>query len=515
MKFLTKGCDNIKTINKFNNKKLILILLIPVIFVMQYYFFKVGIISPMVKGIEFEIIKGEYVKEIDKFVMKLDDTITFSSGDYIKIPSYSKEPDIWIQTLDEKNVLSIDGNDITSMKEGYSTIGIMKGSNVVKKVDILVIDPYVEDLIPSIDGDLYYVGDIADIDTEVLVDYDKFETKKPVTYESSNENVIKIEDNKIVANGVGNAVLYVESGDRKEVVKEFDIVAQISQIKIQDKLNLVIGEKYKLNPQIITSPVNLKHGDIKYQFADRKLDIQRAISVDNYGNLVALREGQEEINIICQNKIKTITIDVKQPPVEEQKVENLQVSYEIIDNKIKLSLIWDYIDNINKYDIYTKNNLTQEEFELYESIDILEPELLDDKKVRVEIIKDLDESEDINLDIYVVGIKGDESTKQSSTVNINLSEDITIKTVKNLDYTINDKSIYLKWDAINIPNVNYSIYVRNNKLEDDGFVLQESNILLNEYILNSELEEFDYDIYVVANKDDKISKQSNIINIKK
>lgn len=82
-----------KSLNK--DKKIILLcLFIPLLFVAQYYVFKVGVISPMIKGVNIKIIEGEYIQDIDKYVVKLGDDVVLSAGDYIKIPQYAKDPKI-------------------------------------------------------------------------------------------------------------------------------------------------------------------------------------------------------------------------------------------------------------------------------------------------------------------------------------------------------------------------------------------------------------------------------------
>ena len=89
----------------------------------------------MIKGAEIEIVNGDYIKDIDKYIIKLNETIDLSDGDYIKIPSYAKEPNIWFNVLDNSGVLKLEGNKITAMKEGISSIAIMKNSRILKKAD--------------------------------------------------------------------------------------------------------------------------------------------------------------------------------------------------------------------------------------------------------------------------------------------------------------------------------------------------------------------------------------------
>lgn len=73
------------------------------------------------------------------------------------------------------------------------------------------MDPEVEDLNVCLDGDLKYVGDKAELSSSVQVDYKEFNNTYKVTYESSNENVLRIANNKVEAVGVGRATIYAKS----------------------------------------------------------------------------------------------------------------------------------------------------------------------------------------------------------------------------------------------------------------------------------------------------------------
>lgn len=73
------------------------------------------------------------------------------------------------------------------------------------------------------------------------VDYDKFKEKQLVTYESSNENIIKIEGNVVEAVGVGKASLYIKAGD-KETVFDYNIQAKIAKISIPSTIKIAQNE---------------------------------------------------------------------------------------------------------------------------------------------------------------------------------------------------------------------------------------------------------------------------------
>ena len=89
-----------KKLNK-REKIVLMSILLPLLFVTQYYIFKLGIISPMIKGVNIKIIQGEYIQDIDKYVVKLGDEVTLSAGDYIKVPNYAKDPKIKFSILNK------------------------------------------------------------------------------------------------------------------------------------------------------------------------------------------------------------------------------------------------------------------------------------------------------------------------------------------------------------------------------------------------------------------------------
>ena len=73
--------------------------------------------------------------------------------------------------------------------------------------------------------------------------------------------------------------------------------------------------------------------------------------------------------------------------------------------------------------------------------------------------------------------------------------------------------VTLTWDKLNIKDVTYSVYIKDNKNGENGFILYENSLQEN-YISIPIKEDFNIDVYVIGSKDGKFSKQSNIINVK-
>lgn len=428
------------------DKKIIfIVVLLPLLFFVQYYLFKSGEIPPMIKGVNIKIIEGEYIQDIDKYVVKLGDNVVLSAGDYIKIPGYAKDPNIKFTILDNTKTIKLKNNSnkekntviLKALKTGYTSVAIMQNSRVLQKATIRVVDPSIEDLNVSVDGTLKYVGDEAEISSSVEVDYKEFNNSYNVTYESSNENVLQVINNKIKAVGVGKATVYAKSKDKVEA-RRYNIVARLKGIEINNSFDIAVGEAIKLKPKIITAPKNLTPPKTSYKFSQSKLPVERAVTFEDDGTIVGIRQGSEKITISCgegENKrIEVVTINVKEGTLENSMVRNLYSKYIIEDNKLKIALSWDILNGATNYDIYIKDDIKGDsKFELYKSI--TQESFLKNSNIMINI--ELDEDiEEIAYEIYVVG-RNEEGTSKPS--NIESIKDTIIKDEEDADETEDEK----------------------------------------------------------------------------
>lgn len=504
-----------KSIKNINYKLITITISIPLLLIGQYYLFKFGVIKPMIKGIEVEVEQGDYIKDIDKFIIKLNDTVILSTGKYVVIPPYAKKPHIYFKSLDNSNILSIRGNELKANKEGTAVIGVMKNSRVIKKINIKVVNPKVEDLTVTLDHQLKYVGESAKINSEIQVDYEKFKESKKITYESTDKSILKVEGDIVEAIGVGKASLHIKAGN-KETVFDYNIKAKVEKISIPSTIKIVENETKKLNPNIITTPQGLKHEKIKYELVDRKVSLGYAISLSNDGTITGLKEGSEKVRIICGNKQKIVTIKVEKQSIVDKMIEDIQVTYEIIKGKLLIDISWNYIKGINNYEIFLKNNsLGDLDYKIFKSLKI-DKSNISNNRVSTKIEVDLFEDNIPSLSLYVIGKKDNIITKKSNIVNLPVTENIEYEAVENLVGQINneDNVVNIKWDRLDLKDVMYSVYIKNNKNGENGFTLYENNLQDN-FISIPIDERFDIDIYVIGSKNGKFSKHSNIINLKK
>lgn len=494
-------------------KKIAIIISIPLLLIAQYYLFSSGILRPMLKGIEIQIVSGDYIPDIDKYVVQIDETVKLSMGKYIKIPNYSKEPILTFRVLDNKDVLSIEGDEMTGLKEGYASIGVMHGDSLLKKATIKVVKPKVENLELIIDEDLVYVGDIAKLSSKVETDYKQFDDLSKVDYYSSNEDVLTIENNKVKAVGIGTATVYAKYGEDEDP-RTFNIRARVASINIENKIEIEEGQTAKLNPKIITSPKGLKHPKIEYALVGSKLPISRAIALYSDGTIVGLQEGEEEIKITCGNKDLIITVKVNKVSIENKKIENLEVREEIVGNNLILTATFDYIKGVNDYELYLRNNsLNEKEFNAVQNVTVKDDNSGIPTRIEITYQIDISNLEEIDIELFVVGLNENGKTQPSDIKRIRYPKES--ESIKNLmGYFDNDNNIIkITWDPINIDGVTYNIYAKDNLKNEDKFTLVGEGSTDSEYTINTTGESIELEVYIEAEYNGKIIK-SNTITIK-
>lgn len=409
-----------KDFNK-NKKIILLIIIIPLLLVGQYFMFSKGIISPLVKGVEIKIIGGNYIKDLDKYIVKQGDEVEISAGNYVKIPGYAKDPELWFNVLDDTCIAEIKGNKMKALKEGYTSVAVMKGSRLIKKAMIKIVNPDVESLDLDLSDSLKYVGDKATITSSVAIsNYKKFEDTYKTKYLSSDESVIKIDGDNAMAVGVGSATISGECGG-KTVEIPLKIEAKIAKLEVPKEFVLEEGQTAIIKPKVTTSPKGLKPPKVEYKYSTKKKKDERAAYVSEGGQISAVREGTENIVVSCGQKSATVKITVKKRSIKNSSIKNINYSYNVEENKIKIEISWDSLDGIKAYDIHAKKQ-DDEEYEVLKTIPQSEEK---EGKVSTTIEIELsendeneEESNEKSLDMYIVGVGENESTKPSEKIII-------------------------------------------------------------------------------------------------
>lgn len=403
---------------KESKKLVLLIVIIPLLLVGQYFMFSKGVISPLVKGVEIKIIGGNYIKELDKYVIKLGDDVEISAGNYVKIPGYAQDPKLWFNALDDNGIIEIKDNKITALKEGYTSVAVMKGTRVIKKAMLKVVNPDVESLDIDVSDELKYVGDKANITSSVAIsDYQKFKDTYKTKYLSSNESVLKIDGDEVEAVGVGTATISGECGG-KTVEIPLKIEAKVAKLEVAKEFILEEGQNANINPKITTTPKGLKAPDVEYKYTTKKKKDERAAYVSSKGQISAVREGTEKIIVSCGEKKESIKITVKKRSIKNSSIKNINYSYNIEEGKMKLEISWDSLENIKSYDIYVKGS--EDNYDVLKSIPQSEER---EGKISTNLEFDLDEDGNKYLDIYIVGNGEEESTKPSEKIVIEYNKE--------------------------------------------------------------------------------------------
>lgn len=397
-----------------NKKLMILIVLIPILLVGQYFMFSRGLISPIVKGVEIKIIGGNYIKDLDKYIIKLGDDVEISAGNYVKIPGYSKDPKLWFNVLDDKGIIEIKDSKITALKEGYTSVAVMKGKRVLKKAMLKVVNPDVENLDMDISNKLKYVGDSATITSSVdISNYKKFKDTYKAKYKSSDNSILKVNGDKVEAVGVGTATISGKCED-KIVEIPLKIEAKVAKIEVPNEYIIEEGQNSKIVSKVTTSPKGLKAPKVEYKYFEKKKKTDRAAYVDDSGNIKAVREGSEKIIVSCGEKEKIVKITVKKRSIKNNFIKNINYSYTVNDGKIYIDINWDSIDGIKDYDIYIKKS-EDEDYILSKKINASEEK---EGKLQTVLEYDISEKDKEIFRLYIVGHAEKESTKPSEKIII-------------------------------------------------------------------------------------------------
>lgn len=409
-----------KDFNK-NKKIILLIIIVPLLLVGQYFMFSKGIITPLVKGVEIKIIGGNYIKDLDKYIIKLGDEVEISAGNYVKIPRYAKDPELWFNVLDDTGIAEIKGNKMTALKEGYTSVAVMKGTRVLKKAMIKIVNPDVESLDLDLSDSLKYVGDKATITSSVAISsYKKFTDTYKTKYISSNESVLKIEGDNVEAVGVGSATISGECGG-KTVEIPLEIEAKVAKLEVPNEFVLEEGQSATIKAKITTSPKGLKAPNGEYNYSTKKKKDERAAYVSEKGEISAVREGTEKVIVSCGEKKATVKITVKKRSIKNSSIKNINYSYNIEEGKVKIEISWDSLDGIKSYEIYAKK-YDDEGYEVLKSIpQSEEKEGKINTTIEIESSNEEEtegENKEKTLEIYIVGVGENESTKPSEKIII-------------------------------------------------------------------------------------------------
>src|SRR3712207_3603813 len=346
-------------------KKLILILVTPLLILGLYMGLVYGYINPMVKGLDIHINGGTFITNINKYVIKVGDRVNISMGDYIVVPGFAKDPKLTVAVLDQNNILKVEGNKLVALREGYSSIGILNKNRVLRKVAIMVVNPKISNMEIALEKPLEYYGDTTKVNSKVDIEkYKKLEKGYKLTYSSTKPDILKIDGDEIQAVGVGETRLIARYG-RQEIQSNIKILPRVDELKLSDKINIEEGKTIAINPKISVSPQGQKsavmyrvdkHSDdevwdsnLLVHYGDSGLEREYGIEVSKDGNIKANRPGIYKLRARSGRKSDYTFVHVVERKFEDIQVKNLNYSSKIEGGKLKLDLGWDHNKRIRSY----------------------------------------------------------------------------------------------------------------------------------------------------------------------
>lgn len=408
----TVNCKIVTTyISKYKKEISIVLAAVFTIFIAQYIMFDKGMISTRLYDFQINISEGQHIIESDNsIVIPLDSTININI-DYKIMPFYGKEGDISYIIQDDKIAKFNDDNSISTISEGQTSLNVIKDNKIIHTYKIIVVEPKVESIELSIDKELHQVGDTANIQTEIIKNYE-FDIDTEVRYRSTDNKVVVVdEDGMVEVVGAGKASIIATCKD-VQAEEEIIISVVVEDINVEQEIELEVGGKHKLYVDVITNSDNKYKPKVMFSLEENDDTKNQIISMDSYGNIKAINEGTQVINITCGKLEKSVIVTVKPKNISSLKIENITETHEIIDENLIINLIWESlgINGDYEYDIYAKFKeetdfkligTTSKEYSTYS----IEYDLSDYTSSGY-------------VDIYVVGRSDDGQSQQSDTVNI-------------------------------------------------------------------------------------------------
>ena len=204
-----------------------------------------------------------------------------------------------LYTIADKNIADVDpSGNVVGINEGTTSITITingKGKYFENSTMIEVsVSKIPSEIILSNDNVSLKVDDVVDSGASLSPS-----GAGNLTYASSDEGVVKVVDGKLVAVGVGSAVVNVSfAGDYKYLpAQNKTISVSVSLINASvsaDDLKIYVDGVAAINP--VTSPGGL---DLLYSIADKNI-----ADVDASGKVIGIKEGTTSITITINGKGK-------------------------------------------------------------------------------------------------------------------------------------------------------------------------------------------------------------------
>ncbi len=256
------------------------------------------------------VLYGFFKKPVESVEIINNEDIIINEDGEAKINVYVKPEDATIKDIvyesSDESVVTVDkyGN-IEAVGEGTATVTVYAKDDPTKSdtITVTVKIPVTEITVDKTEINLNK-GDKDKINADVNDEA----TNKKVVYESSDETVVKVDENgNIEAVGEGKATVTVKSEDDPSVKEEIKVTVKIpvTEITVTEDFNLEINEAKNLEAEVNEDATNK---DLIYESSDPGV-----VKVDNDGNVIAVGEGTAIITVISKDNpeiTETVTVTV-------------------------------------------------------------------------------------------------------------------------------------------------------------------------------------------------------------
>jgi len=274
---------------------------------------KKAIVTVIVKEKEFDndeidVETKEVVKSItldkEELELEIDDEYIFNTV----IEPNIEDNLIWSSS--NPDIVSVDNGVVQALKQGVSIIKVESSNG---KYAICQINVKSKEILPEeikLDKESITIN-VGDKDTLQYIISPEDVTDTSLTWSSSHPDIVKVENGTIEGLSAGESIIKVKTSNNLEAVCLVTVekVIEVESITL-DKTNVILNleESLKLNANILPLDAN----DKSVIWNSSNSDI---VSVDNDGNVKALKEGKAIVTVKSSNN-KSASCEVTVQKIE-------------------------------------------------------------------------------------------------------------------------------------------------------------------------------------------------------
>lgn len=274
------------------------IFILLIIIAMSVLTYKYSLISKAILIIN-PIIIDNIELTAEKTEIELGESINIEKKIYPE--DFSKSELVWNST--NSDILEVVDGKVTGKSVGKAKIYLSDGETKSNELEIECLVSIGEITVGNLVSELR-LGDIYTLETTVLPEN---ATYKELTYESSNTDIITVNDNgSLIANAIGTSTITIK--DYKEnILKSFDIEVKkipVESITLDDKeVTLGKGQTYIINSKV--TPLEATYTDVEWKTSDKGI-----VKIENR-QITAVGTGTATITAVTDEGDKKATCTIK------------------------------------------------------------------------------------------------------------------------------------------------------------------------------------------------------------